>query len=82
MGSEMCIRDRIHPDGNPNSSTKQDPAADEGAPAAKPDAAPAAPVTPQGPTDAKPAEKSSGVSSESAPKELNSGTPAASNVSL
>lgn len=72
---------QIHPDGNPNTPKQQDPA-DEGAPAAKPDAAPAAPVTPQGPTDAKPAEKSSGVSSESAPKELNSGTPAASNASL
>ena len=73
---------QIHPDGNPNSSKKQDPAEDEGAPAAKPDAAPAAPVTPQGPTDAKPAEKSAAVSSESAPKELNSGTPAASDASL
>lgn len=73
---------QIHPDGNPNSSKKQDPAEDEGAPAAKPDAAPAAPVTPQGPADAKPAEKSSSVSSESAPKELNSGTPAASDASL
>ncbi|USX14391.1 VacJ family lipoprotein [Oxalobacteraceae bacterium OTU3CAMAD1] len=73
---------QIHPDGNPNSSKKQDPAEDEGAPAAKPDAAPAAPVTPQGPTDAKPAEKSASVSSESAPKELNSGTPAASDASL
>ena len=73
---------QIHPDGNPNSPKKQDPAEDEGAPAAKPDAAPAAPVTPQGPTDAKPAEKSAAVSSESAPKELNSGTPAASDASL
>ena len=73
---------QIHPDGNPDSSKKQEPAADEGAPAAKPDAAPAAPVTPQGPADAKPAEKSATVSSESAAKELNSGTPAASDASL
>lgn len=76
----------IHPDGNPNSSTKQDPAADEGAPAARPDAAPAAPATPQGaapaPAETKPAENSAAVSSESAPKELNSGTPAASDASL
>lgn len=78
---------QIHPDGDgPSNSKKQDPAADEGAPAAKPDAAPAAPVTPQGaapaPAETKPAENSAAVSSGSAPKELNSGTPAASNVSL
>nr|WP_315216035.1 VacJ family lipoprotein [uncultured Duganella sp.] len=75
----------IHPDGNPNSSKKQDPA-DEGAPAAKPDAAPAAPVTPQAaapaPVETKSAENSASVSSESAAKELNSGTPAASDASL
>jgi len=78
---------QIHPDGDgPSNSNKQDPATDEGAPAAKPDAAPAAPVTPQGaapaPAETKPAEKSASVSSESGSKELNSGTPAASDASL
>nr|WP_315399943.1 VacJ family lipoprotein [uncultured Duganella sp.] len=75
---------QIHPDGNPDK--KPDPADEQGAPPAKPDAAPAAPVTPQAaapaPAETKSSDNSATVSSESAPKELNSGTPAANDASL
>ena len=64
----------IHPDGDgakPQQQDQQDPAVEE-----------AKPASPQAAAEAKPAESSATVSSESAPKELNSGTPAASNASL
>ncbi|HEX7986695.1 MAG TPA: VacJ family lipoprotein [Duganella sp.] len=67
----------IHPDGDGGDAKpkQQDPAVEEAKPASPQAAAPA-------PAEAKPAESSATVSSESAPKELNSGTPAASNASL
>lgn len=67
----------IHPDGDGGDTKpkQQDPAVEEAKPASPQAAAPA-------PAEAKPAESSATVSSESAPKELNSGTPAASNASL
>jgi phospholipid-binding lipoprotein MlaA len=66
----------IHPDGDgPSNSKKQEPAVEETKPASPQAAAPA-------PAETKSAENSATVSSESAAKELNSGTPAASDASL
>ena len=69
---------QIHPDGDgPAKPPKQDPAVEETKPASPQAAAPAAPAV----AETKVAESSASVSSESAPKELNSGTPAATNAS-
>jgi len=65
----------IHPDGDGGKPKQQDPAVEEAKPASPQAAAPA-------PAEAKSAESSATVSSESVPKELNSGTPAAGNASL
>jgi phospholipid-binding lipoprotein MlaA len=66
---------QIHPDGD---GPRPQPKSDDGdAKPAAPEAAPAA-----GAVKTSSVETSATVSSESAPKELNSGTPAANNASL
>ena len=79
---------QIHPDGNGDDSSKskkQDPAVEEtkaASPQADAAVPPASAPAAATPAENKPAETSPTVSSESAPKELNSGTPpAATNAS-
>jgi phospholipid-binding lipoprotein MlaA len=76
---------QINPDGDYSSKpTQQDPVVEETKAASPQAEAPlpaAAPSASAAPVENKPAETSPTVSSESAPKELNSGTPAATNAS-
>jgi phospholipid-binding lipoprotein MlaA len=75
---------QIHPDGDYSSKPKQDPAVEEtkaASPQADAAVPPASAPAAATPVENKPAETSPTVSSESAPKELNSGTPAATNAS-